>query len=76
MRPVHRYDQRRRIAMMLPPALSSQLHLPLLNIPATVIPPDKHEELVLALAELLIRTAHAITSHPRDGGVDERETHR
>ncbi len=62
--------------MKPPPALSSQLHLPLLNIPARVIPPDKHDELVLALVELLIRAAHAITPDLRDGGVNERETHR
>ena len=62
--------------MKPPPPLSSQLNLPLLNIPATMIPPDKHGELVMALVELLIGAAHAITPHMRDGGVDERETHR
>ena len=61
---------------MKPPAqLSPQLNLPLLKIPATVIPPAKHSELVLALVELLIEAAHAITPFTRDGGVDERETH-
>ena len=58
------------------PQLSPQLNLPLLNIPATVIPRDKHRELVLALVELLIEAAHAITPYVRDGGVDECETHR
>jgi hypothetical protein len=63
--------------MKPPPHLSPQLHLPLLNIPAIVIPPDKHSELVVALIELLIGAARAITPPMRDGGVDdERETHR
>jgi hypothetical protein len=62
--------------MKPPPPLSPQLGLPLLHIPETVIPADKHEELVLSLVELLIGAAHAITRGRRDGGVDERETHR
>jgi hypothetical protein len=63
--------------MKAPSPLSSQLNLPLLNdIPATVIPPGKHGELVVALVELLIGAAHAMTSHMGDGGVDEHETHR
>jgi hypothetical protein len=62
--------------MKPPPRLSPQLNLPLLNIPTTLIPPDKHGELVLALVELLIGAAHTITPSKRDGGVDERETHR
>jgi hypothetical protein len=63
--------------MKAPPPLSSQLHLPLLNdIPATVIPAGKHGELVLALVELLIGAAHAMTPPRGDGGVDEHETYR
>lgn len=62
--------------MKPPPQMSPQLNLPLLNIPSTVIPPDQHGELVLALVELLIGAAHTITPDMRDGGVDERETHR
>jgi hypothetical protein len=63
---------------MKPPLrpLSPQLHLPLLDMPATVIPSDKHGELVLALVELLIGAAQANTLPTHDGGVDERETHR
>jgi hypothetical protein len=57
------------------PPLSPQLHLPLLNIPETVIPADRHGELVLALVELLIGAALGITPDRCDGGVDERETH-
>jgi hypothetical protein len=76
-KPIHRYDQRRRIAMKRTPQLSRQLNLPLLKIPTTVIPPDKHSELVLALVELLIEAAHAITPYVRNnGGADEPETHR
>lgn len=61
--------------MKPPPQLSPQLYLPLLNVPETVIPADKHGELVLALVELLIGAAHAITPGRPDGGVDEREAH-
>ncbi|MGQ0737073.1 MAG: hypothetical protein ACT4QD_25925 [Acidobacteriota bacterium] len=62
--------------MKPPPPPSPQFNLPLLNIATTVTPPDKHGELVLALVELLIGAAHAITPSRRDGGVDERTTHR
>jgi hypothetical protein len=61
--------------MKPPPHLSPQLHLPLLNIPLTVIPPDEHTELILALVELLLGAARAITPDRRDGGIDERKTH-
>lgn len=62
--------------MKPPPPLSPQLHLPLLDMPATMIPPDRQGELVVALVELLIGAARAITPYTRDGGVDERKTHR
>jgi hypothetical protein len=45
-------------------------------MPATVIPSDKHGELVLALVELLIGAAQANTLPTHDGGVNERKTHR
>ena len=61
--------------MKPPPPLSPQLHLPLLRIPATVIPPEKQSELVFALVELLIGATHAITPFRRDGGSDERQAH-
>ena len=61
-----------------PPMLGTlQFHLPLLlNVPASVIPPDKHAELVLALVELLVGGAHALEEPIRDGGDDDRETDR
>jgi hypothetical protein len=62
--------------MKAPPPPSPQLQLPLLDMPATVIPSDKHGELVLALVELLIGATQATTLPTHDGGVDERETHR
>ena len=62
--------------MKPPPPLSPQLHLLLLDMPATMIPSDKQDELVRALVELLIGAAQANTLPTHDGGVDERETHR
>jgi hypothetical protein len=62
--------------MKPPPPFSPQLHLPLLSIPATVIPPEKQSELVFALVELLIGAAHTITPSRRDGGIDECQAHR
>jgi len=59
-----------------PSRVSLQLNLPLLNLPACVLPNDKQAELVLALVELLVGAAHATVEDMRDGGDDERETHR
>lgn len=59
-----------------PSRVSLQLNLPLLNLPACVVPNDKQAELVLALVELLVGAAHATVEDMRDGGDDERETHR
>ena len=61
--------------MKPPPDLSPQLHLPLLNSPLTVMPPDEHTALILALVELLLGAARTITPDRRNGGIDERETH-
>lgn len=63
---------------MKPPAprLSLQLNLPLLNVPACVVPNDKQAELILALVELLIGAAHATVRDTSDGGDDDCETHR
>ena len=58
------------------PHLSPQLRLPLLNIPATVVPPDQQADLILALVELLLGAARTLTPVSGDGGLDERETHR
>ena len=59
-----------------PSRVSPQLNLPLLNLPACIVPNDKQAELVLALVELLVSAAHARVEDLRDGGDDERETHR
>jgi hypothetical protein len=59
-----------------PSRVSLQLNLPLLNLPACVVPNDKQAELVLALVELLVGAAHTTVEDMRDGGDDERETHR
>ena len=63
---------------MKPPAPrpSLQLNLPLLNLPACVVPTDKQVDLVLALVELLIGAAHVGVGDRKDGGADDRETHR
>lgn len=55
------------------PQSTVQLNLPLLNVPASVVPEDKQAELVVALVELLTDAAHACVSA---GGDDESETHR
>jgi hypothetical protein len=52
------------------PGPSAQLNLPLLNVPASVLPDDKQAELVLALVELLVRAATELC--PSEGGDDER----
>jgi hypothetical protein len=59
-----------------PSRVSLQLNLPLLNLPACVVPNDKQAELVLALVELLVGAAHTTVKNMRDGGGDERETYR
>jgi hypothetical protein len=62
--------------MKPPPHLSQQLHLPLLNVPPTVIPPAEHTDLILALVELLLGAARAMTPDRRHGGNDECQAHR
>jgi hypothetical protein len=56
------------------PRPSAQLNLPLLNVPASVVPDDKQVELVLALVELLVSAAneHRLS----EGGGNERQAHR
>lgn len=53
---------------------SAQLNLPLLNVPASVLPDDRQSELALALVELLVSAAKE--QCPREGGDDERQAHR
>lgn len=59
-----------------PPRSYLQLNLPLLQIPASVIPTDKQAELVVALVELLLGAVVEPTDAYIDGGDDEREAHR
>lgn len=56
------------------PQPTVQLNLPLLNVPACVVPDDKQAELVLALVDLLTSAAHVACAN--GGGDDEPETHR
>ena len=53
-----------------------QLNLPLLNIPASLIPPDIHPNLVLALVDLLVGAVHALEGRAPDGDDDDRKTDR
>jgi hypothetical protein len=55
------------------PQPTVQLNLPLLSLPASVVPEDKQAELVVALVELLTDAAHVCANA---GGDDESETHR
>ena len=56
----------------------AQLNLPLLNVPASVLPDDKQVELVLALVELLVSAAkeQCRSECHREGGDDERQAYR
>ena len=51
-----------------------QLNLLLLDDPAAVLPNDKQQELILALAEMLVNAAREGASHLVSGGNDESET--
>jgi hypothetical protein len=57
-----------------PPHL--QFNLPLLDLPALVVPQTKQRELALALVELLIDAAGPHAEFPVNGGGDEPETNR
>ena len=59
-----------------PSRSSLQLNLPLLQIPASVIPADKQTELVVALVELLLGAVGEPTDMRIDGGAHERKAHR
>jgi hypothetical protein len=54
--------------------LSAQLNLPLLSVPASVLPDGEHAELVLALVDLLVSAA--TEQCPGEGGDDEHQAHR
>jgi hypothetical protein len=51
------------------------MNLPLLNVPVTPTPNEPHNELTIALMELLISAAEAKSEEPGNGGEDESETH-
>jgi hypothetical protein len=51
-----------------------QLNLLLLNDPTAVLPNDKQQELILALAEMLVNATREDASHLVNGGNDESET--
>lgn len=55
--------------------LYPQMNLPLFNMPATATPEEQHNELTIALRELLISAAEAKSEQPGNGGEDESETH-
>lgn len=52
-------------------AANLQLNLPLRNAPAAVLPNDKQQELILAVAEMLVNAAREVTNHLVSGGNDE-----
>ena len=51
-----------------------QLNLLLLNDPTAILPNDKQQELILALAEMLANAAREDASRLVRGGNDESET--
>ena len=53
-----------------------QPNLPMRNVAPSVLPAETRAELVLALVELLVQAAPPPLEESRDGGADERETHR
>jgi hypothetical protein len=55
---------------------SRQFNLPLLDLPALVVPQDKRQELSLALMELRIDAARPHAKFQVNGGGDEPETNR
>jgi hypothetical protein len=59
-----------------PPRSHLQLNLPLLQIPASVMPTDKQADLVVALVELLLGAVVEPSDAHSDGGTHEREAHR
>jgi len=55
-------------------ATKLQLNLLLLNDPTAVLPSDKQQELISALAEMLVNAAREGASHLVSGGNNESET--
>ena len=61
-------------------SLYPQMNLPLLNVPATATGDEQHNELTMALMELLIRAAEEENAYEENeqagnGGEDESETY-
>jgi hypothetical protein len=60
----------------LPKPKSIQFHLPLLALQSAQLPPEKQQELVQALAELLLQAAGASVPSLSEGDEDEPEANR
>jgi hypothetical protein len=58
--------------------LSPQMNLPLLRVPATVVPGHKQKELALTLMEILINAAREndLVPQAHGGGDEPPEAHR
>jgi hypothetical protein len=56
--------------------LYPQINLPLLDVPATATSEEQHQELIIALMELLINVAEQEENEKAEnGGEDESETY-
>jgi hypothetical protein len=55
------------------PKRNAQLNLPLLDVPATVLPDNKQQELVRELVELLMSAANEKLDQPISRGSDESQ---
>jgi hypothetical protein len=51
-----------------------QLNLSFSGTPAAALPNDKQQELIVAIAEMLVAAAQETVNHPQNGGSDEPET--
>jgi hypothetical protein len=60
----------------LPEPQSIQFHLPLLQLQSAQLPAEKQQELVQALAELLLQAAGARVPSLREGDEHEPEANR
>ena len=60
----------------LPEPQSIQFHLPLLQLQSAHLPPEKQQELVQALAELLLQAAGASVPSLSEGDEHEPEANR
>jgi hypothetical protein len=51
-----------------------QLNLSFSGSPGAALPNDKQQELIVAIAEMLVAAAQEAVNHPPNGGSDESET--